>query len=84
MQRGPWLDAPGTLHHVIVRGIDQGRIIRDDTDRKTFINRMGLLAIGSGTVIYAFAPIRLYTFPRIFTHILSKCKRTYLTLTIAG
>jgi putative transposase len=55
MPRGPRLDAPGTLHHVIVRGIDQGSIVRDDTDRKTFIDRVGLLAKGSGTCIYAFA-----------------------------
>jgi putative transposase len=55
MPRGPRLDAPGTLHHVIVRGIEQGSIVRDDTDRKTFVDRMGLLAKGSGTGIYAFA-----------------------------
>jgi REP element-mobilizing transposase RayT len=40
---------------VIVRGIEQGSIVRDDTDRKTFIDRMGLLAKGSDTEIYAFA-----------------------------
>ncbi|TLU83899.1 MAG: hypothetical protein FDX30_06440 [Chlorobium sp.] len=55
MPRGPRLDAPGTLHHVIVRGIEQSSIVRDDTDRKTFIYRVGLLAKGSGTGIYAFA-----------------------------
>ena len=55
MPRGPRLDAPGTLHHVIVRGIEQGCIVRDDTDRKTFVDRMGLLAKGSDTEIYAFA-----------------------------
>ncbi|NTW09738.1 MAG: hypothetical protein HGA26_00075, partial [Chlorobiaceae bacterium] len=55
MPRGPRLDAPGTLHHVIVRGIEQGSIVRDDMDRKTFVDRMGLLANGSGTGIYAFS-----------------------------
>ena len=55
MPRGPRLDAPGTLHHVIVRGIEQGNIVRDDTDRKMFVDRMGLLAKGSDTIIYAFA-----------------------------
>ena len=55
MLRGPRLDAPGTLHHVIIRGIDQGSIVRDDTDRTAFVSRMGLLAKGSGTSIYAFA-----------------------------
>jgi putative transposase len=57
MPGGPRPDAPGILHHVIVRGIEQGCIVRDDTDRKTFFDRMGLLAKGSGTGIYAFALI---------------------------
>ena len=52
MPRGPRLDAPGTLHHVIIRGIEQGSIVRDDTDRKSFLDRMGLQALGSGTCIY--------------------------------
>lgn len=55
MPRGPRLDAPGTLHHVMIRGIEQGSIVRDDTDRKAFVERMGKLAKGSGTSIYAFA-----------------------------
>jgi putative transposase len=55
MPRGPRLDAPGTLHHVIVRGIEQGSIVRDDTDRSEFLKRMGTLANVSGTSIYAFA-----------------------------
>ncbi len=55
MPRGPRLDAPGTLHHVIIRGIEKGRIVRDDQDRKEFLRRMGELAKGTGTGIYAFA-----------------------------
>lgn len=55
MPRGARLDAPGTLHHVIVGGIEEGSIVRDDTDRKAFLDRMGLLANGSGTSICAFA-----------------------------
>ena len=55
MPRGPRLDAPGTLHHVMIRGIEQGSIIRDDTDRKAFVDRLGMLTKGSGTSIYAFA-----------------------------
>lgn len=53
--RGPRLDAPVTLHHVILRGIEQRGIVRDDTDRKAFLDRMGLQAKASGTGIYAFA-----------------------------
>ncbi|NTV25866.1 MAG: transposase, partial [Chlorobiaceae bacterium] len=29
MPRGPRLDAPGTLHHVIVRGIEKGLVVQD-------------------------------------------------------
>ena len=55
MPRGPRLDAPGTLHHVMIRGIESGNIFLDDTDRATFLARMGRLAKASGTGIYAFA-----------------------------
>jgi len=34
MPRGARLDTPGTLHHVMVRGIEQGSIVRDDSDRE--------------------------------------------------
>ena len=30
MPRGPRLDAPGTLHHVIVRGIERRKIVDND------------------------------------------------------
>ncbi|MCD6138751.1 MAG: hypothetical protein J7J91_09365 [Deltaproteobacteria bacterium] len=30
------LDAPGTVHHVIVRGIEEGRIVDDRRDRGNF------------------------------------------------
>jgi len=31
------LDASGTLHHVMVRGIERTSIFRDDTDRTDFL-----------------------------------------------
>ncbi len=55
MPRGPRLDAPGTLHHVMIRGIERGSIVRDDNDRKEFLKRMGMLAKETATAIYAFA-----------------------------
>jgi putative transposase len=55
MPRGARLDAPGTLHHVIIRGIERGSIVIDDSDRSWFLGRMGLLAKETGTSIYAFA-----------------------------
>ncbi|NTU59029.1 MAG: hypothetical protein HGB00_08975 [Chlorobiaceae bacterium] len=55
MPRGPRLDSPGTLHHVMVRGIERGFIVLDDEDRQSFINRLGKAAVSTGTTIYAWA-----------------------------
>jgi REP element-mobilizing transposase RayT len=55
MPRGPRLDAPGTLHHVIVRGIERRTIVDDDKDRENFVNRMGSIALDTETSIYAWA-----------------------------
>ncbi len=49
------LDAPGTLHHVIVRGIEKRKIVDDDQDRVTFIEKLGELSIRTQTAIYAWA-----------------------------
>ncbi len=55
MPRGARLDSPGTLHHVMIRGIEKRDIIDDDKDRLDFISRMGELAVKTKTVIYAWA-----------------------------
>lgn len=55
MPRGPRLDAPGTLHHVILRGIEKRRIVDDDEDREDFTARMGAIALDTGTSVYAWA-----------------------------
>jgi len=55
MPRGPRLDAPGTLHHVILRGIERRKIVDDDKDRQNFFTRMGAVALKTKTSIYAWA-----------------------------
>jgi putative transposase len=55
MPRRARLDAPGTLHHVIVRGIEKRRIVNDVADRKNFIDRLGGLSVDTKTSIYAWA-----------------------------
>jgi len=55
VKRGPRLDAPGTLHHVIVRGIERRKIVDNDKDREEFVTRMGSIALDTGTSIYAWA-----------------------------
>lgn len=55
MPRQARLDAPGTLHHVIIRGIEKRRIVDDDKDRRNFIIRLGDLAEETDTKIYAWS-----------------------------
>ena len=55
MPRGARLDAPGTLHHVMVRGIEKRKIVDDDDDRKNFVNRIGEVGLDTGTSIFAWA-----------------------------
>jgi REP element-mobilizing transposase RayT len=58
MARQARLDAPGTLHHVMIRGIERSPIFKDDDDRRDFISRMGVLAKETGTRILAWALMR--------------------------
>ncbi len=53
MARQARLDAPGTLHHVMIRGIERSAIFKDGEDRGEFVSRMGLLAgrLGRGLSI---------------------------------
>jgi hypothetical protein len=44
MPRQPRLDAPGTLHHVMGRGIGRILISWEDTDRNDFIAHLAPLA----------------------------------------
>ena len=45
MPRQARLDAPGTLHHVIVRGIEKRQIVDDDKDHADFVNRLGVMGL---------------------------------------
>ena len=54
MPRQARLDAPGTLHHVMIRGIERGTIFRNDEDRKDFLARVGELVKKTGTRILAW------------------------------
>ncbi len=57
MPRKARIDAPGALHHVIVRGIERGKIFRSDYDRKNFLNRLGKLIPKTQTDCFAWAVI---------------------------
>lgn len=55
MPRQARLDSPGTLHHIMIRGIERRRIVDDDVDRHDFIRRLGTLVEETRTPIYAWA-----------------------------
>jgi putative transposase len=58
MPRQARLDAPGTLHHVIIRGIEKRRIVDDGADREEFLVRMISIAEDTETVLYAWSLMR--------------------------
>jgi REP-associated tyrosine transposase len=55
MPRQARLDSPGTLHHVIIRGIEKRNIVDDKYDRSNMVSRLGELAEETKTGIYAWA-----------------------------
>src|SRR5215510_12866216 len=55
MPRQARLDAPGTLHHIMIRGIEKRNIVNDEMDRTNFVSRMGQIALDTKTIIYAWA-----------------------------
>jgi len=57
MPRKSRIDAPRALHHIIVRGIERGKLFIDDTDRNNFLERMGGIISDTNTSCYAWALI---------------------------
>ncbi len=55
MPRSARLDAPGTLHHVIIRGIERRKIVDDDQDRQVYVDQLGQLSADLKTPVYAWA-----------------------------
>ena len=54
MPRQARLDAPGTLHHVMIRGIEGSPIFKGDEDRSNFLFRLSHLVETTGTKILAW------------------------------
>jgi putative transposase len=55
MPRQSRIDAPGALHHVIIRGIERTVIFRDNQDRESFLDRLGGILMESSTPCYAWS-----------------------------
>ena len=81
MPRGPRLDTPGTLHHVMVRGIERRAIFRDEVDRADFVHRMAALAGAGAWTVYAWAllPNHAHLLVQTGGRPLSRCMRALLT-----
>lgn len=54
MPRKSRIDAPGALHHIIIRGIERKAIFKDNTDRENFLVRIGKLVSETKTSCYAW------------------------------
>ncbi|MFQ5541410.1 MAG: transposase, partial [Candidatus Binatia bacterium] len=55
MPRQSRIDAPGALHHIIIRGIERKRVFQDDTDRAHFTDRLSGVLTETSTGCYAWA-----------------------------
>ena len=55
MPRSARIDAPGVLHHVIIRGIEKRKIFRKTADQHDFIDRLEQLVPATRTACYAWA-----------------------------
>ena len=48
MPRQSRLDAPGVVHHVMIRGIERCNIFRNNEDREDFLERLSVLIPETG------------------------------------
>jgi hypothetical protein len=55
MPRKARIDAPGALHHVIIRGIEKKAIFRDNRDKHKFLARIGRVILDTSTKCYGWA-----------------------------
>src|SRR5512146_1456322 len=81
MPRGPRLDAPGTLHHVMVRGLDRRRIFETTTDRQDFVRRLEAAVRDTELCVLAWAvlPNHAHLLVRTGSRPLSTAMRRLLT-----
>ena len=54
MPRKARIDAPGALHHIIVRGIERKDIFKDQKDKTNFLDRLGMILKETSTHCFAW------------------------------
>ena len=81
MPRKARIDAPGALHHIIIRGIERRAIFEDDKDREDFIERLSNLLPETETPCYARALMtnHVHLFLRTGTIAIASIMRRLLT-----
>ena len=57
MLRKARIDAPGALHHIVIRGIERRRIFSNDQDRDHFIERLADIVTETKTSCFDWALI---------------------------
>ena len=55
MPRGPRIDFPGAVHHVMLRGVARQSIFRDDRDRRRFLSCLECILVQTGTICFAWS-----------------------------
>jgi putative transposase len=81
MPRQARLDAPNTLHHVMMRGLERRAIFTDDVDRADFLARLATLAEAGAFLVYAWAllPSHAHLLLRTGKRPLARSMRSLLT-----
>ena len=81
MPRQARLDAPGTLHHVMIRGTEGQVIFREDKDRQNFLSRVTQISEDTGARIVAWALMSNHVHMLMFSGVqgISKFMRRLLT-----
>jgi len=54
MPRKARIDAPGALHHIVIRGIERKPIFKDSLDFQNFVERLGNILTESSTPCFAW------------------------------
>lgn len=81
MPRKARIDAPGALHHIIIRGIERNPIFQDAEDYVNFLTRLGTILHETSTICYAWAliPNHVHLLLRTGTIPISTVMRRLLT-----
>jgi len=60
MPRKARIDAPGALHHIIIRGIERKAVFKDNADRENYIERLGGILKETETGCYAWVLMKTH------------------------